>query len=275
MPFKTHIIRKKENKLSSWRKVALASWVAPKDPQTFGLLKFEADKLMEFISDYRNKYGKRLTPTHIVGKALGLAIKENPEVNGYVVGNTLYKRQQIDVFFQVALDEAGKDLSGLVIKDADKSRLQDIITSMENQAKQLRGGKDKSFNKIKKKVSKTPNFILRIFLKILDVFLYKLNIWSPLFGVHPDPFGSAMVTNVASFGVEMGFVPIPAISHVPLILAVFSVKDEAVAIDGEVKVKKMITIGATFDHRVIDGVYGGKIVKSLKKYIEDPWVLEN
>ena len=275
MLIKKHIKRKKQTRISSWRKVAISSWTAPKNPQTYGLLKFEADEMMSYIKEFREKHHKRLTPTHIVGKALALTIKENHEVNGYVVGNTLYKRDEVDVFFQVAVDDEGKDLSGLVIKDADKSSLGDIIDFMKGQANQLRQGQDKSFNKIKKKISSTPNFALRALLTFLDFALYKLNIWSPLFGVQADPFGSAMVTNVSSFGVDMGFVPIPAISHTPLILAVFTVKDEAVAQDGEVKVKKMITIGATLDHRVIDGVYGGKIVKSLKKYIEKPSLIES
>lgn len=274
MLFRKHINRRKENNISSWRKVAIASWISPRDPQTFGLLKFEADELIKYIERFREKYDKKLTPTHIVGKALGITIRENSEINGYVVGNNLYKRDEIDVFFQVALDEEGKDLSGLVIKDADKSSLSDIIDSMRAQASQLRAGKDKNFNKIKRKVSKTPNFVLRYFLNFVDFVLYRLNIWSPILGVQPDPFGTAMVTNVSNFGVEMGFVPIPAISKVPLILAVFSVKEEAVVKNGEVLVKNMITIGATLDHRVIDGVYGGKIVKSLKKYIENPELIE-
>lgn len=274
MLFKKHINRKLDRKISSWRKVAIASWKAPRDPSTFGLLKFEADAMMAYIQKFREQKGQRLTPTHIVGKALGLTIKENSEINGYVIGNSLYKRDEIDVFFQVALDEEGKDLSGLVIKDADKSSLGDIVDSVQSQADQLRKGKDKNFNKIKKKISKTPNFVLRYFLNFVDFVLYKLNIWSPLLGVQPDPFGTAMVTNVASFGVEMGFVPIPAISHVPLILAVFSVKEEAIVKEGKLAVANMITIGATLDHRVIDGVYGGKIVKSLKKYIENPELIE-
>lgn len=274
MTYVQHIKRKKKIRISSWRKVAIASWRAPKNPQTYGLLKFEADEMMEYINRFRLLKGKKLTPTHIVGKALGLSIKENFEVNGYVVGSNLYMRDKIDIFFQVALDEKGKDLSGLVIKDADMSSLSEIIDSMGLQAKLLKEGKDKSFNKIKKQIGNTPNIFLRLLLWILDIILYRLNIWSPILGVQRDPFGSAMVTNVASFGVDMGFVPIPAIAHVPLILAVFEVKDEAVVREGKIVVRKMITIGATLDHRVIDGVYGGKIVACLKKYIESPHLIE-
>ena len=33
---------------------------------------------------------------------------------------------------------------------------------------------------------------------------------------------------------------------------------------GEIKIKSILTVSATLDHRVIDGVYGGKIIASIK-----------
>ena len=274
MILRRHIKREKLTKLSSWRKIALSSWRSPKDPQTFGLLKFDATHIGPFLKRYEEQHGVKVSTTHIVGKALGLAFREHPEVNCYVVGNSLFKRENIDIFFHVALDEQGRDLSGLVIPKTDTLSLGSISQIMREKALEMRKGNDKSFNEVKRRVLKTPSFALRSFLSLLDFILYRLNLWSSILGVKSDPFGSAMVTSVSSFGVESGFVPIPAISHVPVILAVFGIKEEVVSENHEVKIKNMLTIGATLDHRVIDGVYGGKIVKSLKKYIENPHLMD-
>jgi pyruvate dehydrogenase E2 component (dihydrolipoamide acetyltransferase) len=212
----------------------------------------------------------KITTTHIVCKALAQAIKENPEINSIIRGPHLYQRDSVDIFMQVSLDKDGKDLSGLVIKDAPKKSFEQIIDQVQNDSKNLREGKDKTFKKVKKSIKLTPHFLMRTILNFLDFILYRLNIWSPLLGVQKDPFASAMISNVSQFGIEHGFVPIPAISHVPIIFALFEIKDEPAVKENQIIIQKTLTIGVTLDHRVIDGVYAGKLTKALKKYIESP-----
>lgn len=248
----------------------MSSWTKSRDPQTYGLLKFDASAMTEFISKYRKETGIKLTTTHILCKALAKAIDEHPEINCIIRGSHLYQRESVDIFMQVSLDEEGKDLSGLVVKNAPHKRMEEIIQQVQQDSKSLREGKDKTFKKVKKSIKLTPLSLMRATLNLLDFILYRLNIWSPLLGVQKDPFASAMISNVSQFGVEHGFVPIPAISHIPLILAIFATKDEPVVKEGEIVIQKTMTIGVTLDHRVIDGVYAGKITKALRYYISHP-----
>jgi pyruvate dehydrogenase E2 component (dihydrolipoamide acetyltransferase) len=270
MIFQKHIPLKKVKKLSTWRRVAMSSWKRSRDPQTYGILKFNATPMLSFIDKYRGETGRKLTTTHLVCKALAKAIDENPEINCVIRGSHLYQRESVDIFMQVSLDDQGKDLSGLVVKDAPQKSLDEIIDQVQTESKSLREGKDKTFKKVKKSIKLTPLFAMRSILSLLDFILYRLNIWSPILGVQKDPFASAMISNVSQFGIEHGFVPIPAISHVPLIFALFAIKDEPIVNDGELAIQKTLTIGVTLDHRVIDGVYAGKITRALKNYIESP-----
>ncbi|OIQ19000.1 MAG: hypothetical protein BM556_06870 [Bacteriovorax sp. MedPE-SWde] len=275
MILEKHLNLKKVKKLSTWRRVAISSWKRPRDPQTYGILKFPSGPMNDAIKEFRDKTGKKLTTTHFVAKALATAIERNPEINCLVRGSTLYQRESVDIFMQVSLDEAGRDLSGLVIRDAPKKSLEEIIEQVSKDAKNLRDGKDKTFKKVKKSIMTTPLFAMRFIIGALDTLLYRFNIWSPLMGVQKDPFASAMISNVSQFGIEHGFVPIPAISHVPIIFAIFQAKDEAVVINGEVKVQNTLSIGVTLDHRVIDGVYAGKITKVLREIFENPNIILN
>lgn len=262
-----HIKIKKVRKLSSWRKVSINTWKKPVDPSTYGLLKFDATKFKEYAKEHG------VTPTQLFTKVMANAISENPQVNRMIRGSNLYQREEIDIFLQVSVDEAGQDLSGTVIRNANKKSIQDIKKELQKAAKLIRSDNDKSFKKVKRSISLIPNFCTRIAISLLDIILYKLNIYSKVFGVKKDPFGSCMITSVSKFGAEFAFAPIPTISHVPLVLTLFKIKEEPIVKNGQLAIQETLSVGATLDHRIIDGVYAGKLIASMKKYIELPQTL--
>ncbi len=258
-----HIKLKKLKNSSTWRKVAINSWKRPTDPTTFGLLKLEATKFKQFIIN-----NPSISTTHLFTKVVGNALAEFPEVNGMVRGSNIYLRDSIDIFLQVAVDKAGNELSGTVIRNVDKKNVFEIKKDLQHAALAIRNNSDPNFKKVKRSISLIPSILTRPILKILDFILYYLNIHSSLLGVQKDPFGSCMITSVSSFGVEHGFIPFPAVARVPLLLALFDLKDEVQVIDGEIKIVPILTVSVTLDHRVIDGVYGGKIISSVKKHMQ-------
>ena len=54
------------------------------------------------------------------------------------------------------------------------------------------------------------------------------------------------------------------------ILGVNTTVDKVVAVNGEMKIKPMMTLSLTVDHRVIDGVVGAKFLQDLKYLLENP-----
>jgi pyruvate dehydrogenase E2 component (dihydrolipoamide acetyltransferase) len=78
------------------------------------------DKAVEYIDAFRKKTGKRLTITHLVGKATAATIKAMPDANAVLRFGYNYLRQNIVLSFQVATndEDTGKlDLSALTIRD--------------------------------------------------------------------------------------------------------------------------------------------------------------
>ncbi len=264
-----HIKLHKVKKLSSWRKVSINTWKKPVDPSTFGLLKFEAANFKVYAKD------NHVTITQLFTKVVAQVFAENPQVNRLVRGANLYQRENVDIFLQVSVDHEGQDLSGTVIRSADKKTVFEIRDELKAAANDIRKDHDKSFKKVKKIVSLIPNFVTRPLLNILDFILYRLNLYTDLFGVKQDPFGSCMITSVGNFGAEFAFAPIPTISHVPIVMSLFKIKEEAVAIEGRVEVQQILTVGVTLDHRIIDGVYASRIIAGLRKYISNPQLIEN
>ncbi|WP_412469957.1 MULTISPECIES: 2-oxo acid dehydrogenase subunit E2 [unclassified Halobacteriovorax] len=243
------------------------TWKTPVDPSTFGLLKFDATNFKKYTKD------KGVTPTHLFTKIIAQVFHENPQINRMIRGPHLYQRESVDIFLQVSVDHSGKDLSGTVIRNADKKSVFDIKKELMKSANNIRNDKDKSFKKVKKVVELIPNFLARPALTLLDFAMYRLNLYTKLFSVKRDPFGSCMITSVGNFGAEFAFAPIPTISHVPIVLSLFKVKEEAIVEKGEIIARETLTVGATLDHRIIDGVYASKIIAGIKKYVEHPQLL--
>lgn len=83
--------------------------------------------------------------------------------------------------------------------------------------------------------------------------------------------GTFTITNLGMFGVEN----FHAIINQPesAILAVSSIKQSAVVVDGRIEVRPLMNLSLSVDHRVVDGVTAAKFLGRLKELIESPYLL--
>ena len=88
------------------------------------------------------------------------------------------------------------------------------------------------------------------------------------FGIVKDEFGSAMITNVGTFGLSQALAPLVPFSRTPLVLLVGEVTERPVAEGGRVVVRPMMNLGVTFDHRFMDGFHGGAMLQLFRAYLE-------
>ena len=257
-------------KSSAWRKIAIGTWTQGGDPSVYGIMEFDSTKMLEYIKNVQERSKERITITHFIGKAIGTTFGKHPQLNCVLRWGKLYPRKTVDVFFQVASDDAGKDLSGCVIRSTDRKSIPDIAREMKGRVKKIREQGDPEYKKSKDTMKVVPGMLVGYLLKFLGFVLYTLNIWSPLIGSPRDPFGTVMVTNVGSLGLDFAFAPLVPYSRVPILLAVGVVKDTPVVRDGKVVVAPIIRIGVTVDHRLIDGMHGSKMFKTISAIFADP-----
>jgi len=80
--------------------------------------------------------------------------------------------------------------------------------------------------------------------------------------------GTFSISNLGMYGIKQ----FQAIVNPPegAILAVGGTEERAVAENGQVVVKKMMTLTLSCDHRVVDGTVGAEYLNALKKHIECP-----
>ena len=268
--FEKHLATKPLANMSSWRKVALGGWAPPADPSVYAFLEVDADPALAYIERCAKNSGERVTLTHFAGRVVAEAFKRHPEINCVVRGGRLYVREDVSVFFQVATDAKGEDLSGIVIHRADQKSVAEIAAEMNLKVAAVRSNQDQSYARFKKLFDTLPSWAVRHAINFSSFFMYRLNIWSPLFGTPKNSFGSVMITNIGSLGMSRGLAPLVPYSHVPMVIALGAVEEVAAVREGRVVPVRQITLGVTFDHRLIDGVVSAKMANIIKKAFANP-----
>jgi pyruvate dehydrogenase E2 component (dihydrolipoamide acetyltransferase) len=260
-------------KLSAFRKVAIGTWRSAGDPSVYGIIEYDVRPAMAYLEKIKAATGEKITLTHFVGKAVAQILKQHPELNCILRFGKLYPRRSIDVFFQVASDSKGDDLSGATIRNADQKSLVQLARELQGGAREIREKGDPAFKKMKSTLKMIPGILSWPLIQLTAFIQYSLNLWSPAFGTPPDTFGSIMITSIGPLGLEFALAPLVPYSRVPCVLTVGAVHDAPVVVDGRIEVAPVVQLGVTFDHRLIDGVHAAKMSTLLKKIFADPEAL--
>ena len=264
----------KKRDLSSFRKIALGTWENAWDPSVYGTMELRMDEAVRYIAEFRAKTGRKLTVSHLMAKAAAMVLKECPDANAVIRWNRIYLRKRIGIFFQVVMTDEGSDkvdLSGATLYDVERKSLVEIVDEFQAKVDAVRARKDPALEKTRQTFHSIPYLLLNRFLKTLSFFSFELNLDLRWAGIPSDPFGSMMITNVGSIGLDVAYVPLVPYSKVPILLATGEVRDTPVVQDGKVVPAKVMAVNATFDHRVIDGFHASVMSKVLRAWIERPF----
>lgn len=259
-------------KKTGWRNIAIGTWRTAKDPTVYGLMELKADAALEFSERLAKSTGERVNITHFLARAVAECFKRHPEINAVLRFGRLFPRQNVTIFLQVATDEEGKDLSGITIRQAETKSVVDIAKEIDRKSKAVRDRSDKSYDQMKGLMAFLPGWLTGFILDAAGFLQFSLNLWSPLLGTPKDPLGSVMISNVGSLGtgIDCAWAPLVAYSRVPMVLTACKLGDQAVVEGGLVVVRKVLRVGVTFDHRLIDGVHAAKMAKLLASIFAEP-----
>jgi 2-oxoisovalerate dehydrogenase E2 component (dihydrolipoyl transacylase) len=83
--------------------------------------------------------------------------------------------------------------------------------------------------------------------------------------------GTITITNLGSFGVDTG-TPIINPGEVSIV-ALGTIKQKPWVVDGQIEARFVTTIGASFDHRVVDGDVASRFLADIASIIEEPALL--
>lgn len=262
---------------SRFRRLAIGSWGKQSDPTIYGIVEVNAEKALQHIENEKTKTGTRITITHFVGKVFAKILERYPDLNVELRWGRFYPRESIDVAFQVAI-ETHMDLSTGIVRNVNSASLSTIALTLNGDAKDIRVKNDPPYRGIKNLSRLVPGFLQKITVDLLKFIMSTLNLWSPLLGVPRNAFGSLLITNVGSLGLDFALPALFPPAGVPMIIAVGAIYDAPVfekKEDGSVSInlEKHLKLCGAFDHRYLDGLHGSKIANEIRYFFDHPYLL--
>ncbi|MGE0401226.1 MAG: 2-oxo acid dehydrogenase subunit E2 [Kofleriaceae bacterium] len=247
-------------------------WPAPDDPQIFGSLDIDARPIRDLIARSATA-GHRVTPTHVVGRAVARALFAVPELNTHIAFGRSRPHPSIDVFFIASVGK-GSDLSGVKIRNVGDKSVSEVADELRERSQVLKSGNDKAFARSKRLTDALPVPLLRPMLRASAFLTEALDLDLSVLGLERQPFGSAMVTSVGMFGLPHGFAPLAWMYGVPLLVLVGELTEKAIVVDGRVEAREVLPITATIDHRYVDGAQIARAMNAFREYLAAPQEFE-
>jgi pyruvate dehydrogenase E2 component (dihydrolipoamide acetyltransferase) len=79
------------------------------------------------------------------------------------------------------------------------------------------------------------------------------------------------ITNLGMHEID-AFTPIINLPEAA-ILGVGCIKARPAVVDGEIRVRQMVWLSLTFDHRLVDGAPAARFLQTIKQLVEEPYLL--
>ncbi len=192
----------------------------------------------KFKDEFKSRYGINLTYTPIFIEAMVRAIRDFPIINSSVDGTNIIVKKEINFGVAVSLPQVeGSPLPPAlivpVIKRADELSLPGLARAVSDLAARARTKK------------LTPD----------DISGGTFTLTNP--GIYGNLFGTPIINQ-----------PQVAIMTTGAIVKRVIVKTDEAGND-TMAIRSMMYLGLSYDHRVIDGMYGVKFTDAVRKYLEE------
>ncbi len=257
---------------TTWRKVASTIYRKPLDSKIYGTVEVDVTQLEEYIARKR-KEGLKITLTHILTLMVGRAFRnEVPEMNAFIRRGNVVHHKKINAMVSVL--RADKQMGSVKVENTDILTLQEISAILSKKIPKSRKGAENKNMQKKDLLSGIPWPFRSWFFLFYRILTVKLGISIPIKGINPSDFGSYVVSNIGSLGLDQGYGALLPSANVSLILIIGSVTKKPVVVDDQIVIRKILLLSVTLDHRVVDASHGGKLFRFLKYMIQNPQLLE-
>lgn len=240
---------------------------------------YDVTEALTYIKEFNKKnlreIGAILTLFEVVLCAAARAISMRPQINRFVSGKRYYQRNQILLSFvaKKVLSDEGKEVNIKVPFSVDET----LATAAKKVGEYIKKGISEDGHENEKIVDaamKLPAFLVNFFNSAYN-WLDSHN-FLPYSLTESDPMWSTVfLANVGSFGLNPPFHHLFERGNCPIFMAVGKVRSEnrlIAASDGSPKLEehKMLRINFSFDDRTSDGIYMGKALDLVRRFIENP-----
>jgi len=258
---------------NNWRKVASTIYKKPIDSKIYGMVELDVTELEHYISQKR-KEGIKTTLTYLLTLIIGRAIRQEvPELNTYVKRGKIVQRDKVNATVSVLLGDG--QMGSVKVENADQLTTAQISEEIGNNIKNSRKGNENDTMQSKSMLAKFPWPFRNWLFKVYQTITIHWGISLPMIGLDSNSFGSYIVSNIGSLGLDTGYASLLPSSNISLVFILGSINKKPVVVNDEIVIRRVILLSSTLDHRVVDGSHGGKLFRIIKQLAKNPELLDS
>ncbi len=255
---------------SNFRKLSMGNWGGIGDPQVYGVFDLDCEQVVPYLEKLRQTYNVKVTVNHLIGRVMALTLRKYPFLNGMIANGKIYLRKNVDIFFQVGLENAETELVGVCLRNADQLGIVDFSKQLIEKSEHVKNSRNHPMRKSQNPFKYIPWRLIPFAIKFLNWLQYDWNLNLSWLGIPKDALGSLMITAVGTLGLEMVFVPLTHLGRTPAQLAVGKICKKPVVIDDQIVIRQRLNLCYTFDHRFMDGLLASKLSRYFRELFENP-----
>lgn len=257
---------------SNWRKVASTIYKKPIDSKIYGMVELDVTELEKYVAKKR-KEGVKTTLTYLLTLIIGRGLRQEvPELNTYLKRGKIKQRDQVDGTVSVLLP--GGQMGSVKIENADQLTTEEISEEIGRNIANSRKGNENDAMQSKSMLANVPWPFRNLLFKIYRTITINWGISLPMIGLDSNSFGSYVVSNIGTVGLDTGFGSLLPSSNISFIMILGTVNKKPVVLNDEIVVRKIMWLSSTLDHRVVDGSHGGRLFRVIKKLAKNPELLD-
>lgn len=265
-------MNEQQNFNTNWRIVASTIYKKPSDSKIYGSVELDVTEIEKYIAEKR-KEGIKTTLTYLLTLIVGRAIRQEvPELNTYVRRGKIVQRKQVDAMVSVLLP--GGEMGSVKVENADLLTISEITDEISEKIRDSRKGNENDAMQSKGLLASIPWPFRNWLFKLYRTITIHWGISMPYFGLDSNSFGSYVVSNIGSVGLDTGYGSLLPSSNVSVVFIMGSIIKKPVVVNDEIVPRKIMILSATLDHRIVDGSHGGRLFRTIKFYIKNPHLLE-
>ena len=257
-----------------WRVTSAAIYTTPTDSRVYGTLDIDVTEAKKFL-DRKREEGVKLTMVHLTTTVLARAMAfEVPEMNCFIRRGAVVGRKHLDVMLPVQVGgDAG--VTAAIIRNAHARPVTEIAEEVRNKAARSRGGEEITAAKNKYVLNRIPWPLRRPVFRLLKWITVDMGVEIKALGLSAHSFGSFVVSDIGSFGLNTGMTALMPAAKVPCVVVLGKIEEKPVVRQGEIVIRTILPLTGTFDHRIVDGMQIGKLARAIKRYFRKPeWLDE-
>ena len=245
------------------------------EAQVFARQEIITDPIDAYLRQKREENVK-LSYLHLFIALYVRVIAQRPRLNRFIINNRLYARKGIHISLAVkpSLHDEAEETT-VKFSFTGKERLFEIVDQINETLGNLHdtAAQESDLDLVIDKIMRMPGPFRKLLVEFLK-FLDRHNLM-PADIVDASPFhASLFFSYLKSIKTDYVYHHLYDFGTTGLFVALGSVREKPVAVDGQVMVKKCCTVGYTVDERICDGLYLSNSFKLVKQYLEEPHLLE-